>query len=317
LNCWCVRADFGKFTEDFIKGGYAAIGFIYGINLTGYSQEELKVLYEQANPGSKPLSAAQNVGQVLRFINDIKLDDYIITPGQDSSKLYYGKVESDYYFEDPPSDNCRFPHRKKVKWEKEPLIRSQLPMPIQYTLRSTLTVYAVKQVQGFLEAIGKEKIIPNKKPEYAKDILEVILSLSADEFEEFLTSILQCIGFEAKKIGAPGDDGVDVEGELDVYGLARVDLKVQAKRYRLGARISPKEIKKFRGSIPEKSQGAFITTADYQKAAYEEAMKEGFKKIGLINGSQLVDILIDNYDDLPQELKDKLGFRKILVPLTE
>lgn len=69
--------------------------------------------------------------------------------------------------------------------------------------------------------------------------------------------------------------------------------------------------------IPEKSQRAIITKTNYQQVAYGQAIMEGFKKIGLINGSQLVDILIDNYDDLPQELKDKLGFRKILVPLTE
>ena len=52
-------------------------------------------------------------------------------------------------------------------------------------------------------------------------------------------------------------------------------------------------------------------------SVFNSKVKEGFKKIGLINGSQLVDILIDNYDDLPQELKDKLGFRKILVSLLE
>jgi restriction endonuclease Mrr len=66
--------------------------------------------------------------------------------------------------------------------------------------------------------------------------------------------------------------------------------------------------------VPEKAQAAFVTTSNYRKKAREEAEKVGFKRIGLIDGDQLVDILAEQYDDLPREIRDKLGLRRVLVP---
>jgi restriction endonuclease Mrr len=44
-------------------------------------------------------------------------------------------------------------------------------------------------------------------------------------------------------------------------------------------------VKEFRASVPEKAQGAFVTTSRYAKKAREEAEKEGFKRIGLIQAN--------------------------------
>ena len=86
------------------------------------------------------------------------------------------------------------------------------------------------------------------------------------------------------------------------------------KRYKLDARISPNEVKALRANIPSGGQGAFITTADYRPAAKEIAIEQGFPRIGLINGEQLVDILAEHWDDIPVEFRDKLGLKIGLVP---
>jgi restriction endonuclease Mrr len=65
--------------------------------------------------------------------------------------------------------------------------------------------------------------------------------------------------------------------------------------------------------IPSGEQGAFITTADYQPSARAVADEVGFPRIGLINGHQLVDLLIKHWEDIPQEFKDKLGLKPGLV----
>ncbi len=51
----------------------------------------------------------------------------------------------------------------------------------------------------------------------------------------------------------------------------------------------------------------------YTKRAREEAEREGFKRVGLIDGEQLVDILTEAYDRLPEELRERLGLRRTLV----
>jgi restriction system protein len=110
---------------------------------------------------------------------------------------------------------------------------------------------------------------------------------------------------------------VDVEGTLDVQGLARADLRVQVKRYKLGNAVNHNAVKDFRASVPEKAQAAFVMTSEYTKKAREEAEREGFKRIGLIDGQQLVDILTGEYDQLyerlPTQIREKLGLRRALV----
>jgi restriction endonuclease Mrr len=93
-----------------------------------------------------------------------------------------------------------------------------------------------------------------------------------------------------------------------------VDLNVQVKLDKLGSTINHKTIKDFRASVPNKVQAAFVTTSRYTEKARMEAEKEGFKKIGLIDGGQLVDILVEEYDHLPAEVREKLGLRRVLVP---
>ena len=66
--------------------------------------------------------------------------------------------------------------------------------------------------------------------------------------------------------------------------------------------------------MSEKAQGAFVTTGGCTKRAREEAEKEGFKRIGLIDGEQLVDILNEQYERLSGEMRERLGLRRALVP---
>jgi len=317
MAIYCVRAEFGEYTEAFVNGPYIAIGWLREKNLGKLREDDYDLLrsyYKEAKPDATKMSVAQNVAQIARFLFDIKEGDYVITPGAVTEELFYGKVTSGYYYE--KDDSCPYPHRKEVKWVKIPLLRSSLSIPLQNTMRSSLTVFNIKQESAFLEAIG-EKVRERKIIEYkdfVKIILERILELSAEEFEMLVTELLSTIGFTATHMGRTGDGGIDAEGELEIYGMAKVDLKVQAKRYRLNAKINQKVVRDFRGSVPEKSQGCIITTCTFQKRARGEAVKEGFKRIGLIDGTQLIDILIENYQDLSQEMKEKLKLKPVLLP---
>ena len=102
-------------------------------------------------------------------------------------------------------------------------------------------------------------------------------------------------------------------GELNIANMAKIKLFVQAKRYQLGQRISARTVKSLRSNIPAGGQGAFITTAGYQKKAKEVATEAGFPRIGLINGEQLVDILAEHWEDIPDEFRDRLGLKVGLV----
>ena len=155
----------------------------------------------------------------------------------------------------------------------------------------------------------------NIEIDYYQSILNRILELDDKEFEILITHILTALGFEGSEhTGKVGDGGVDATGELNVANMAKIKLFVQAKRFKLGSRINANTVKALRANIPSGGQGAFITTADYQKKAKEIAVEQGFPRIGLINGNQLVDILAEYWNDIPMEFREKLNLKVGLVP---
>lgn len=319
-NVWCIRAEYGKYTKKFVEGGYAAIGWLTSTDLSHtHDRNELFPLYLEAHPeDTSKLVIGQQVGQISRFLHEIQAGDYVITPGEDTELLYYGQVAPDPSYEFfMGEDGCPFAQRRKVKWAKEPLRRSVLSVPLQNTLRSSLTVYAISQRDEFLAVIGRTDLVP-KGPISRYDpyqvVLEQVLQLDAREFEILVAHLLTALGFEGSEVtGKTGDGGVDARGELNIANMAKVKIFVQAKRYQLGSKIAANVVKSLRAAIPRDAQGAFITTADFDKKAAGIALDPDFPRIGLINGNQLVDLLIEHWDDIPSEFRDRLGLKQGLV----
>lgn len=320
-NVFCVRAEFGTYTKDFLSGGYAAIGWFPDTDLSGVrTRDDLYPLYRQAHPEDSNLVVGQQVGQIARFLVEVQAGDYIVTPAADTEWLHFGKVAADpSYFFAPNVDACPYAHRRRIEWAPQRLNRSAFSVPFQNTLRSSLTVFSISQREEFLSAIGLADFTP--KPTHAeydayRVVLEQVLQLDAKEFEILVAHLLTALGFEGSEVtGKSGDGGVDATGELNVANLAKVKVFVQAKRYKLEARIAKTVVRQLRQAIPSNGQGAFITTADFQDGASEVALEPGFPRIGLVNGRQLVDLLVEHWDDIPQEFRERLGLRPGLIRL--
>ena len=317
---FCVRADFGTYTRHFLQGGYAGIGWMPKIDLSGItSKEELYPLYRQAHPDdTSNIVIGQQVGQIARFLLDIRGGDYIITPAADTEWLHYGKVAPDpSYSYATTEDGCPYRHRRSVEWAPQRLKRSDFSVPFQNTIRSSLTVFAVSQRDEFFEVIGRKDLVARRPPskyDPYQAVLEQVLQLDDKEFEILVAHLLTALGFEGSEVtGKSSDGGVDAIGELNVANLAKVKLFVQAKRYHLGARVSANTVRQLRQAIPFGVQGAFITTADFQNKAEDVALEPGFPRIGLINGRQLVDLLVEHWDDIPEEFRERLGLKHGLV----
>ena len=319
-SVWVVRADFGKYTEHFVKGGYVAVGWIRSENLSSIKErEDIERLYRLAYPEhTSKYVIGQQVGQIARFLLQIKAGDYVITPAADTELLRYCEVGTDpSYFYSSDNDGCPFLHRRRVSWAQKSLMRSAFSIPFQNAIRSSLTVFNVVHTEEFLITIGAEdsglKLQPTTHDPY-RVVLNQILELDAAEFEILVRDLLKALGFEGSEVtGKTGDGGVDVKGELNVSNLAKVKLFVQAKRYGVGAKVSANVVKQLRSAIPNDGQGAFITTADYQAKATDVAFEAGFPRIGLINGHQLVDLLVEHWESIPEEFRERLRLKPGLV----
>lgn len=316
-NLWCVRAEFGSYTKQFLAGGYVAIGWIPEVDLGSVtSREDLYPLYKHAyQDETSNVVIGQQVGQIGRFLLEIEGGDYVITPAADTEWLHFGAVaQNPSYSYATGTDGCPFRHRRTVTWSPNRLRRGDLSVPFQNTIRSSLTVFAISQVEEFEEATGKAHAAPQTAYDPYRVVLDHVLELDDKEFEILVGHLLTALGFEGSEVtGKTGDGGVDATGELNIASLAKVKVYVQAKRYKLGTKISSNTVRQLRQAIPFGGQGAFITTADFQAAAADVALEPGFPRIGLIHGRQLVDLLVEHWADIPPEFQDRLGLRPGLV----
>jgi restriction system protein len=261
------------------------------------TREELYPIYRAEHPeDTSNIVIGQQVGQIARFLLEMKAGDYVFAVGD---------------------DGCLYRHRRCVEWVAGTLKRSDFSVPFQNTIRSSLTVFAVSQRDEFLAVVGRKDLVaPPVAPAYDpyRVVLEQVLQLDDKEFEILVGHLLTALGFEGSEVtGKTGDGGVDATGELNVANLAKVKVFVQAKRYKLGTKVSANTVRQLRQAIPFGGQGAFITTAAFQAAAADVALEPGFPRIGLINGRQLVDLLIEYWGDIPCEFQERLGLKPGLV----
>ena len=92
---------------------------------------------------------------------------------------------------------------------------------------------------------------------------------------------------------ASGDGGIDVRGTLVVGDVIKTKMAVQVKRWKNN--IQTPVVQQVRGSLVAHEQGLIITTSDFSTGARQEAEQPDKTPIALMNGEQMVNLLIE-YD---------------------
>lgn len=126
-----------------------------------------------------------------------------------------------------------------------------------------------------------------------KTLRERLLGMEPKEFEELISQLLPEMGFvevEVTKTG--GDGGIDVRGILVVGDVVRMKLAVQVKRWKHN--VQAPVVQQVRGSLGVHEQGLIITTSDFSAGAVKEAAQSDKTPIALMNGKQLVLLLMEH-----------------------
>ena len=129
------------------------------------------------------------------------------------------------------------------------------------------------------------------------DLLERVKQSSPSFFERLVVDLLLKLGYGGSRIdagqaiGRTGDDGIDGVIKEDKLGLDVVH--IQAKKWQNP--VGRPEIQAFVGSLEghRSRKGVFITTSKFTGDA-QDYVKRIEKKIVLIDGEQLTQLMIDN-----------------------
>ena len=129
-----------------------------------------------------------------------------------------------------------------------------------------------------------------------EDLLQEIMNNPPEFFEELVLDLLFKIGYcgsraDAEAVGRSGDGGIDGIINQDPLGLDAI--YVQAKQW-ADRRVRPSDIREFSGALTSTGalKGVFITTSGFTEKAKEAANESAGPKIILIDGKQLVQLMI-------------------------
>ena len=129
------------------------------------------------------------------------------------------------------------------------------------------------------------------------ELLERILQIEPVLFEKLVLKVLYRLGYgdreeDLEHSGQSGDGGIDGIINQDRLGLQ--NLYVQAKRYSRDNQVGSPDIRNFLGSLVGRgaNSGVFITTSSFSKDAERFANEQKNPRIVLINGMQLVDLML-------------------------
>jgi restriction system protein len=135
------------------------------------------------------------------------------------------------------------------------------------------------------------------REELAAELLKNVKECTPSFFEGLVLDVLLGMGYggsrqdAGKTVGRGSDGGIDGIIKEDRLGLDRV--YIQAKRWE--GTVGRPEIQKFAGALQGQraKKGVFITTSSFTREA-EEYIKFIDSNIVLIDGEQLVNLMIDN-----------------------
>lgn len=111
-------------------------------------------------------------------------------------------------------------------------------------------------------------------------------------FEALIGELLTRIGFDVEVTQPVADGGVDVFGTLVVGGVIRTRMAVQAKRWRRN--VQAPTVQLLRGALGAHDHGLIVTTSDFSPGARAEASKPDRTPVALMNGAELVSLLVEH-----------------------
>ncbi|WP_299644666.1 restriction endonuclease [uncultured Chloroflexus sp.] len=120
-------------------------------------------------------------------------------------------------------------------------------------------------------------------------------TMPPDRFEALIGELLIALGFAEDTINVTRyqkDGGIDVRGVLKAGAIAEVKVAVQVKRWKHN--VQAPTVQALRGALAVGEQGVIITTSDFTADAKREAQAPARTRISLVNGEQLIDLLIQH-----------------------
>lgn len=320
IQVWGIHAqDDNMFRKDnIIALGWKDFGDLSKIDA---SREAFREHYQKIYPNGKKGAVGTCSGMLYRFIHEIKIGDYIVYPSKGDRMINIGVVEGEYKY---TPDAGEYVQHRAVKWLKH-LPRTAFSQGALYEVGSALSLFAVKNYASeYLSALdsnfkptvppaeddGSVAATANEIKESTRDFVlkELSKNLKGYDFEEFVADLLRAMGYRTTVSQHGGDSGIDITAYKDELP-PRILVQVKSQ----DSDINESLIQSLKGAMREGDYGLFVTLSKYKKNATKYL--ENTPIIRGINGEELVELILQYYDQLSEKYRRVIPLEMVYIPV--
>lgn len=336
MTVWVVRAGRrGEDAKSVITDGISAVDFNLGSsalefdNYDALREHLLRNFYADASSSQSATIAAR---QLWDFAKEIQVDDLIVQPQSRPKVISIGKVSGPYQFR----PEQKRPHIRPVEWKATDIPRHAFNQELLDVINRHGTVIPVRiedaesRINRIVDGYLNNSPVPDSEPQatLSQDLSPVDLEeqiedrilariqqkFSGVRLEYLVASILRAAGYKALETRRGPDGGVDVVAGRGEMGFDQPRLCVQVKSGR-GA-VDIHEYNRLQGNIQNygAEHGLLVSLGDFTRAVRNEN-ERSFFKIRLWGPVEIVDKLLETYDELPDDIQQDVPLRnrRILV----
>jgi restriction system protein len=305
-------------TKD-IAIGWEALG---DLNALPPQRDAFKEAFAKAYPTDKAGAVPVKAGILFRFAKEMNVGDVVVYPSKADRLVNIGVVEGNYTFS--PGIDSLYPHRRRVAWNVH-VPRANFSQPALYEIGSAITLFQISNnTEEFLSALSGKPFkatdvdsvsaveIAVQAEEGVEDfvIKQLKNGMSSEMFEHFIAELLRCMGYYARVTRFSGDGGVDIIAHKDELGFEPPIIKVQCKQSL--STIGGPAVQQLLGAIQSAEHALFVTLGDYTPDALR--IERGKSNLRLIGGTDLVQLIFNNYDRFEPRFKTLLPLKRSYTP---
>lgn len=343
MALWMIRAGRQGQNEQFaLENGMAAIGWEELPSIARVrTREELRELYEETYPRESKNAVSNHVGQLWAFKARIEIGDFVALPMKTRGSVALGKIAGNYEY--LPENPYGAKHTRKVEWIRKDVPRSEFGQDLLYSLGAFMTICRIKRnnaeerVERIIDGnpdprlrssqeelttlLGAEDEQEEPWPdleEFAKDQIRGYIEarFKGHGLADLVKAVLEAQGYSTY-ISNPGPDGgIDILAGKGTLGFDPPRLCIQVKSGSSPADVSA--IRELEGvmSRANADQGLFVSWSGFRDMVYRETRNTYFR-VRLWDADDLVEVILEQYGNLPEEIQAELPLKRIWVIVPE
>jgi restriction system protein len=290
--------------------------------------------WHQEHYNSSVKASTNYSSQIWKFLNSMKIGDLVILPSKIKSTVHLGKITSECLFE--PNALDQYKHYRTIEWLKIDAPRSDFEQDILYSFGAFSTIAQISRNES--ESRIKNYLKTGKKQIFSKEILNDETLKNTDELnqidledelnrkihdyierkfkgyemQKLIAAILEAKGYATIVPVKGPDNGVDIlagKGKDD-FGFLSPKIIVQVKTQ--DSQISNDEINKLLGALDQhKAEFGILVSWSGFKSSFEKNKISNYFKIRLWDSRDVIQELIQNYENVDEDIKVKIPLKRI------